>query len=441
MRRSPNLNYMTVSVRSLIDQRPISGLQYATILICFLMNMLDGMDVMVISYAAPAIAKGWGVTPEALGIVFSSGLFGMTFGALLMAPYADVTGRKNMILLSAFLMGLSIYLTAYATSITALIAFRFVSGLGIGCMLASTAALAAEYTPNHSRDFWVSFVVAGYPVGAVVSGLVAAKTIPASGWGSIFQLAGATTFFSLPLIYFFLSESLDFLLKSQPKASLEHANRILVKIGAGPIPALPDKPLKPSGIPVKSLLNEEFKVSSIQLWVALFLAFATLYFLTSWIPKLATNAGLSIELAIYAGTVFNVGAFFGIVTQGYFSSRFGLKKTIGVFLIMTGVLMAGFSLFFGSSALLLVFGLLGFGIQGGFVGLYAVAARLYPTEFRTTGVGWAIGIGRLGGIIGPAVGGVLIGMGLSMTTNFLIYAVPTILAGLMTIYISSKSIS
>ena len=147
------------------------------------------------------------------------------------------------------------------------------------------------------------------------------------------------------------------------------------------------------------------------------------------------------ELAIYAGTVFNMGAFIGIVIQGYFSSKYGLKRTIGVFLILTAVLMAVFGLFKGSSWLLVIFGLMGFGIQGGFVGLYAVAARMYPTEFRTTGVGWAIGSGRLGGIIGPLLGGVLIGMGLSMTTNFLIFSVPTVIAGVITMYISSKRVS
>ncbi len=432
---------MEVQSKFGIDQQPISRLQYATIVICFLMNMLDGMDVMVISYAAPTIAKSWSVTPEALGMVFSAGLFGMTFGALFLAPYADLIGRKSLILISATIMGISIYLTALSASIIPLIAFRFISGLGIGSMLASTAALAAEYTPSKTRDFWVSFVISGYPVGAVLSGLVAARIIPVSGWQAMFQMAGIVTFLSLPLIQLFLTESVGFYLKSQPLHALERANGILTRMGHPLLDSLPPKTTKSAGLPIKSLLDAAYKRSTIQLWISLFLAFATLYFLTSWIPKLATNAGLSIELAIYAGTVFNVGAFFGITTQGYFSSLFGLKKTIGVFLILTGVLMAAFKLFIGSSVILVVFALLGFGIQGGFVGLYAVAARLYPTEFRTTGVGWSIGIGRLGGIIGPAVGGVLIGMGLSMVTNFLIYAIPTIFAGIMTMYISSKKVS
>jgi len=419
----------------------MTGLQYATIVICFVMNMLDGMDVMVISYTAPAIAKAWDTSPQALGIVFSSGLVGMSFGAILLAPYADKIGRKSMILLSAILMGSTIFLTSFATSISYLLLCRFISGLGIGSMLASTASLTAEYTPNKTKDFWVSFVISGYPVGAVLSGLVAAKIIPQYGWTIMFQVAGYATLVAIPLIYFFLAESLSFYLKAQPKFALGKINQILLQMGVDTLVVLPDKPSEQHSKSIKSLMTKTYKIPTIQLWVALFLAFATLYFLTSWIPKLATNAGLSIELAIYSGTVFNVGAFIGIITQGYFSSKFGLKKTIGVFLILTAILMAVFQLFIGSDVLLFILGLLGFGIQGGFVGLYAVAARMYPTEFRTTGVGWSIGIGRLGGIIGPALGGILIGMGLSMSANFLIYAIPTVFAGIMTLYLSSKEIS
>ena len=419
----------------------ISRLQYATILVCFIMNILDGMDVLVISYCAPAIAQSWNISPEALGVVFSAGLAGMTLGALLLAPFADHIGRKNMILLSALLMGISIYMTAYSETVWMLIVLRFLSGIGIGSMLASTAALIAEYTPDRTRDFWVSLVIAGYPVGAVLSGLVAAEVVPGSGWQQMFKIAGMASFVTLPLIWFFLSESVDFYLKKQPVNALGKANRILQKMGQPALAQLPSVPSKKAGIPVGELLRPAYRLSTFQLWLALFFAFGSLYFLTSWIPKLATNAGLSMSLAIYAGTVFNGGAFIGIVTQGYFSTRFGLKKTIGVFFILTAALMAFFKFFIGSDILLFVFGLLGFGIQGGFVGLYAVAARLYPTEFRTTGVGWAIGAGRLGGVIGPALGGILIGMGLSMATNFLIFAVPTLLAGLVTLWIASKEIS
>jgi MFS family permease len=170
------------------------------------------------------------------------------------------------------------------------------------------------------------------------------------------------------------------------------------------------------------------------------MSFATMYFLISWIPLLAANTGLSASHAIYAGAVFNLGAIFGILLQGYSSQILGLRRSISVFLIGAAVLMAVFGYISGSFAVLVLFGLIGFAVQGGFIGLYSVAARLYPTEVRTTGVGWAIGAGRTGAIAGPALGGILVGVGLSMSTNFIVFALPLVAAAAATGLIRSAEI-
>ncbi len=433
---------MTFKTNTSLIENKMTTLQLATIFICFLMNTLDGMDVMVVSYAAPAIGKEWAISPQAMGRVFSAGLLGMTLGTLFIAPRADIVGRRIIILLSALLMGSMVFATYLAQSVEMLLFFRFVSGLGIGSMLASTATLTSEYAPTKTKDFWVSFVMSGYPIGAVLSGLAAAQIIPAYGWRTMFQAAGVATLLTLPLIFFFLAESLEFLLKRQPKNALQTANAILGKMNRETMSALPPLSMetveKPS---VTSLLTPERRMSTLQLWLALFMAFGSLYFLTTWIPKLASSAGLSMELAIYAGTVFNLGAWMGIITQGYLSSRFGLRRTIFGFLALTAVLMVIFGFFKGSVLVLILFGLIGFGVQGGFVGLYAVATRFYPTEIRSTGVGFAMSAGRIGGIVGPLLGGFLIAAGLSMTANFMFFAVPTLLAGVATFLIKSKEIS
>ena len=429
-------------MRNQLDEKQMMPLQYLVVFVCLLMNMLDGMDVMIISYTAPSIAKDWAISPTNLGIVFSSGLVGMTIGAILLAPIADKIGRKSLMILAAIIMSICIYLTTYATDINQLMIFRFVSGLGLGAMLASTAALTAEFTPNKSRDFWVSFVLSGYPIGAVLSGLASASIIKNDGWRHMFEIAGMITVLAIPILYFFLSESLDFYLKSQPTNALAKANAILRKLGIAELDKLPEQTADENiPVTVNTIMKGGYRISTFQLWASLFLAFSTLYFLTNWIPKLAANAGVSLENAIYAGTIFNLGAIIGISTQGYFSSKFGLKKTIGFILFFTAFLMAIFGFFVGSDAVLIIFFLLGFGIQGGFVGLYAVAARMYPTRIRATGVGWAIGMGRVGGIIGPIAGGLLVAIGLDMTQSFWVFAVPTLLAGLMTLQISSKEIS
>ena len=281
------------------------------------MNMLDGMDVMVISYTAPNISKDWSISPQSLGIVFSAGLLGMSIGAMFLAPRADKIGRKSMILICNLIMGMSVSAIYWVNSVEVLTFFRVISGIGIGGMLASTATLTAENAPAKMKDFWVSFVMSGYPIGAVISGLIAANVIPEYGWKTMFQVAGLSTFITLPIVYLFLKESSEFLNKSVLKKS----------------PA------------VGELLTDKYRKSTSMLWISIFMAFASLYFLTSWIPKLASVTGLSAESVIYAGTVFNLGAFCGIISQGYLSEKFGLQKTIFSYLIFTAVLMLVFGFF------------------------------------------------------------------------------------------------
>ena len=219
--------------------------------------MLDGMDVMVISYAAPSISASWVICSRALGMVFSAGLVGMSIGAIFLAPRADKYGRKIIILFCNTLMGLSVFATSWVSSLEALIFLRVLSGIGIGGVLASTATLTAEYAPKTTKDFWVSFVMAGYPVGAVVSGLAATSIIPHYGWQTMFKIAGASSLMVIPIVYFLLKESEDFLQKSTVKKNT----------GVG------------------ALLSSPYKTPTLWLWLAIFMAFATLYFLTTWIHR------------------------------------------------------------------------------------------------------------------------------------------------------------
>jgi AAHS family 4-hydroxybenzoate transporter-like MFS transporter len=414
---------------------------YGIILICFLMNMCDGMNVMVISYTANAITSAWKINPSGFGVVFSAGLLGMAVGAMLLAPKADVIGRKPMILLCALWMGLGSLVTAYTNSIEQLIFLRFLTGVGIGSMLACTSTLASEYAPSQTKNFWVSFVMAGYPVGAVLSGLVATQLIANEGWPSMYFFSGIVTLLTIPVGYFFLEESIEFLLKKQPRSALQKVNLVLVGMKLNILSKLPIVEQKQVKTNVTMLFTADQKSATIFTWTAFLMCFAALYFLTSWIPKLASITGLSTSLSIYAGILFNLGAFLGILTQGYLSAAFGLRKVICFFLLSTAMLMIFFGLFTGTALTLIFFGLIGFGIQGGFIGLYSVAARIYSTEIRSTGIGWAIGFGRLGAIIGPFVGGLLISSGWSVSLNFIAFALPLVVAGVVTLFIKSSDLS
>jgi len=403
--------------------------------------MQDGLDVVVISFAAPVIVDEWAIMPQALGIVFSAALVGMTLGAMFLAPLADIIGRRIMIMICIVIMASGVFLTALAQNVMQLIVLRVFSGIGIGAMLASVATLAAEFSPDRHKNFIVSTVLAGYPIGATLAGLVAAQVIPESGWRAMFVISAVATIAPLPVIAFLMPESISFLIDKQPSGALNKLNRIFARMGMRQLTSLPvlTEPQNHSAV-VSALLTPKYCRSTLLLWLAFFMAFVTLYFLISWIPKLAENTGLTLDLAIYAGTIFNLGAFFGIAAQGYFSQLFGLRRTIFIFLIGASILMFVFSLFSESGTILMMFGLMGFGVQGGFVGLYTIAARLYPTVIRTTGIGWAIGAGRTGAIFGPMVGGVLVAVGLSMTANFVVFAIPIILAGIATMMIRNQDI-
>jgi AAHS family 4-hydroxybenzoate transporter-like MFS transporter len=416
-------------VKSLIDSSRITALQVGVIAICVIMNMLDGMDVMVISYGAPSLSEEWGIAPSTLGIVFSMALVGMAVGAAFLAPWADTIGRRNIIIVCILVMGGGVLLTSVVQTLLQLAVLRFISGLGIGAMLASTVTLASEYAPERQKNLVVGIVLAGYPVGATLSGLAAAQIIPEYGWRAMFVTAGIATIITLPLAWFVCAESWDWILKKQPKNALDKLNRILGKMGHPPADSLPEKSEEAMQSPgVGTLFVHGRSDGTVKLWIAFFTGFATLYFLTTWIPNLARSTGLSIELAIYAGTVFNLGAIFGNVSQGYVSQIIGLKKAILLFYGMTAVLMAVFGYLSGDVVILITFGLIGFGVQGGLIGLWTTGALIYPTEIRNTGLGWAAGAGRTGAIVSPTIGGFLVGAGLTMAASFIVFVFPLLIA-------------
>jgi benzoate transport len=409
-----------------------TGRQLLVVAICFILNMLDGMDVLILSYIAPALSADWQISPESLGVVFSAGLAGMAAGGLLIAPLADRFGRRVLILLSLIMMAAAMFGSSIATSVTELIASRFVVGIGIGTVLASMAALTAEYAPPKHRTFAVGFLQAGYPVGATITGFIVATHVGVHGWQTMLLGAAILCATAIPLVFVLLPESIEFLLTRQPKNALARANRLLVAVGQPPLDALPERrqaEKRHSG--VRGLLSDGRAASTLLLWTAIIFSFMTLYFVISWIPKLAVEAGLPATQAIYAGAIYNIGAFVGTSSIGLVAMRFDLRRLILVYMLLA----AGALILFGAVAMPLAATLgtaflIGVFVQGGFNGCYPLATSLYPPEARGTGIGWAMGIGRIGAVIGPMLGGVLLAEKVSLPVIFTIFAVPVVLAGI-----------
>lgn len=416
----------------LLDNSRITRAHVLLLLTCFCLNMVDGYDVLSIAFAAPPLASEWGLKPESLGLLLSAGVFGMTLGAMFLAPLTDTLGRRRMVLAAVMVMGFSMIMSSRAAGLTELIALRVLTGLGTGAMLASLTALISDFFPARNRELAIGITLAGYPMGATLGGFLAAKLIPNYGWQGVFMAGGIATLLLLPVIVAYLPESVHFLMRRRPHDFLQKANTVLGRLELAPMASVPDMREAIEKASVGSLLAASRRNMTLWLWSGFFLTFGTLYFLLSWIPKLLVDSGVDLSIAIYASSFFNLAGALGNVGMGALSRRAGLGYSILAFATLSALFMIVFAVMsLDTMVILTLAALIGFFQQGALVGFYILAARVYPPEIRATGVGWGIGLGRFGAVIAPYLGGLMVAAGLDITTLFTIYAVPLIAAGLI----------
>jgi benzoate transport len=425
-------------VSEVIDNGQISGQQFLVVGLCMFFNVLDGFDITAMAVVATSVATELQLTADKLGLIFSFALAGMMAGAMVLAPISDIVGRRRMIIVSLALIGVSILFTANATTLTEFIALRFISGLGGGALLACQATLAAEYSPDKYRALAVTAVTCGYPLGAMLTSVAANFIMPDYGWRGMFWFGGGVTLAMGLVAWAFIPESLKYLFERRPDNALQRVNKILKKLKKDTLDQLPEvqtqRSTRSKGIAatVPGLLTAKHRVATFTLWTTFFLCFSTLYFLMSWIPKLMEQSGHTAESGRDAFFLFNLSAVIGIFVLGSLATRWKLSTLVSVFLFSSAVLMVVFAAAPNQLALLLVLtSLIGFLQQGGFTGLYAIAAKVYPTEIRSTGIGWAVGLGRFGAVAGPAIAGFLIASGLNMSGNYFVFAVPMAIGGLL----------
>ncbi|MFT4089145.1 MAG: MFS transporter [Asticcacaulis sp.] len=405
------------------------GQQALVLIICFLINLLDGIDIVILTYIAPALTQEWGISSTSMGLVFSAGLAGMAFGGLVLAPLADRFGRRTMILFSMLIMTSGMIASAYVHDIYAMCAARLVVGAGIGTVLASMAALTSEYAPPRYRSFAVGLVQAGWPVGAVATGFITAWALPIFGWRTLILAAASLSVISLPLIFALLPESMDYLQKVQPKGALARLNKIRVRMNMLALEVLPPKPDSASRFTVAALFSAPVRHSTLLLWPGIICGFMVLYFVISWITRLALDAGLNQADSIYAGAIYNAGAFTGTLIMSALAVRLRLQTLIPVMLVAA----AGLLLFFGSVKLpvylvLLTAFVIGVALQGGFNGFHPLTSQVYPTELRSTGLGWAMGMGRIGAVAGPLLAGFIMSLNQPQWVLFAVFCVPALIA-------------
>lgn len=420
-----------------IDRGGVTKQQMLVVGLCLFFNMLDGFDITAMAVVAGAVSSELQLTPDKLGWIFSFALAGMMGGAMFLAPVSDVIGRRKLIIMAIALIGVSILFTATATTLTEFVILRFISGLGAGAMLASQAALASEYSPDKYKALSVAAVTSGYPLGAMMTSVIAGMILPEYGWRGMFWFGGIVTLSMVLVAWLFIPESLKYLFQRRPADALERINKILKKLHKPTIDEMPkvvDEHHEHPGFfkgMLRLLHGEQLKVT-LTLWTAFLLCFSTLYFLMSWIPKLMEDSGYSASVGRDAFFLFNLGGVIGIYLMGWMSTKYKLTNLICYLSLAAAVGMVIFALAPNQLNLLLALTLvIGIVQQGGFTGLYGAAAKAYPTHIRSTGIGWAIGLGRFGAVVGPAAAGYLIAAGLDMSANYFIFAVPMAIGGLI----------
>ncbi len=422
-------------IRNRIDTGPVTPVMLLVIFFGFLLNLVDGFDVVAMSVSAPSLIKEWGVTRNELGPIFSAALVGMAIGAAVLAPLADKYGRRLMLLTATSVIGLSMIATGLIPkSIYVLVALRFIAGLGIGIIFANGATIASEVAPERYRNLAVTMAIMGYPFGAMVIGPIANIIIPSYGWEMVFVFGGVSTLIAGFLVWLALPESVDFLANKADRSDkdLAQINQILARMRREPIPSLPTRletdDLKPAN--VSSLLTPELRTSTLSIWTIYFMGFLTIYFLLSWIPTLFVDSGYTRAEGIRALTYHTLGAVIGTLIIGIITTRVKLAKPTAIYFFGSALFLA--AVFYlkpqGLVILNAMIFAIGFLLQGGFVALYAVAARVYPTRVRATGVGWGAGLGRIGAIIAPIGAGHLAAQGWEMYSLFLLFAAPMVIA-------------
>jgi len=420
----------------------MSRFQVAAVIMCILLTGLDGFDVLSISFAAPGIAAEWGTDRAALGIVLSMELIGMAVGSVLVGALADRFGRRPAILGCLVIMTTGMLLAATAASVLHLSAYRFFTGVGIGGMLASVSAMAAEFSNLKRRSVSVILMAAGYPVGVLVGGSVASLLLAWFDWRSVFVFGAVATATFIPLTWYLLPESIEYLILRRPRGALERVNRTLARMRHAPVTALPDLAprSKSASSSMAALFAPGLARNTVLLTVAYFGHVMSLYFLLKWIPKIVVDMGFSPSLAGGVLVWCSVGSVIGSVLLGVLSLRYSVRALVIIALLFGAVMVIWFGRGQANLAeLSLVAATAGFFINAGVVGLYAIFVQAFPAELRAGGIGFVIGFGRGGSMVGPILAGFLFAAGVSLPVVGLLMSLGSALGAVLLLSVRLES--
>ena len=425
-----------IDVQQFINQHRFSRTQIVTLLLCFLIVAVDGFDTASIGFIAPAIGKQWALDPAHMAPVFGAGMFGLMIGALCFGPVADRIGRKATLMICVAFFGLASLVSAWSPDLQVLLVLRFLTGLGLGGAMPNAITLSSEYSPDKHRSVLVTTMFCGFTLGSALGGILAAYIVAHWGWHAVLLVGGVVPLLLLPLLAWLLPESARYLVARG--AAAEKISRILNRIA--PETDLHDARYEladkaPAGSPVKQLFDAKLRRGTVILWVMFFMCMLIIYLLSSWLPTLIKNTGRTLQDASLVTAMFQIGGTVGSIALGRFMDRFNPTRVLSLAYIVGAVFIALIGHTASSTPLLvLAVFMAGFCASGGQVGGNALAAGFYPTANRATGVAWALGIGRIGSILGSMAGGWMLTMGWGLDTVFEAVAVPAVIASICVLF-------
>jgi MFS transporter, AAHS family, 4-hydroxybenzoate transporter len=401
-----------------LENQRIGPLQIRVAALCTLIQICDGYDINSIAWSVPSLIREWHLPPPSFTTAFLWSSIGILVGALAAGPIGDRVGRKPLLIASLTIFGVASLLSAAAGSLVMLTVLRFFTGLGIGGAFPGAASLAGDYAPHRRRALMIMASFTGAPIGGFVGGQIVAVLLPIFGWPMIFILGGVFPLVLVPVLALWLPESPRFLARKGNLSPRQAA--FLKRLDIDPAQSEAHPLDIAQGNPVKMLFGEGYALQTILLWVIFFCSLMNLFLFGYWMPTVFTLIGMSPADAVFASSLRDLGAIFAVLYLGVLIDRVGPERSLAWHYAAGALFIGAIALIALPYALLLaVTFLCGMTIIGSQTGANATCGKLYPARMRTTGLGWALGIGRLGGIAAPVLGGWLLSLGMVPTHIFL----------------------
>jgi benzoate transport len=393
----------------------MSARQWLAVLVTVGLNAMDGFDVLSISFASPGIAKDWGVDKATLGWVLSMELVGMGVGSALLGGVADRIGRRPTILACLMAMSAGMFGASVATGVPTLLVWRLLTGLGIGGMLASISAASAELSSQRWRSLAVALMVVGYPLGGVTGGMVVQRLLGSGTWHDVFRFGGWVTAALIPVVWFLLPESVEFLDRRRMPGALEAINRILRRFGHEALAELTPETVESARRSLMDIFKPGLILATALITFGYFAHVTSFYFIIKWVPKLVVDMGFAPKAAAGVLTWLNVGGASGVAIFGLIGTRVGLKGLTIVALVGSSAMVVWFGS--GPRDLAALSGIVAFAglfVNAAIGGYYLLFSKVFPTHVRATGAGFALGVGRAGAVLAPIIAGYLFQAGFGL---------------------------